>query len=273
MADKRIPRTRASSAGSRDAAASDRTNRRLWNRQSAAYDRRHRRSLSRSGGMSWGLWRIPERRLRLLGEVRGKDILELGCGAARWSLALARRGARPVGIDLSEAQLVAARRVQRAARNRFPLVQGSVRRLPFRDESFDIAFCDWGALTFADPLETIPEASRVLRPGGQLVFTNSSPWRSVAQSRVRYVTGRRLRYPYFDLHRIEYPREVNYQLPYGRWVELFRRSGLVIERLLELPTPPGARSTYLTRQEQLFGGSWPLETIWVLSKWVQGRRG
>ena len=61
--------------------------------------------LEKSGGMAWGVWQVPESELQVLGDVRDKDVLELGCGAAQWSIALARVGARPVGIDLSERQL------------------------------------------------------------------------------------------------------------------------------------------------------------------------
>lgn len=248
------------------AVGAERINRRLWNRQSAEYDRRHAAALGRSGGLSWGLGRVPESRLRLLGDVRGRNILELGCGGARWSTGLRRLGAHPVGIDLSSAQLAAARRVQRRSRTSFPLVMGSVRRLPFRNGTFDAAFCDWGALTFADPLESIPEASRVLRVGGRLVFATASPFRNVVQARRGFGMGKRLRHPYFGLHRIDYAGEVNFQLAYGAWVDLFRSSQLVVERLVELPIGRRTRSTYLSRQDLAFGRHWPLESIWVLSK-------
>ncbi len=256
--------TSADRPGRRDSAT--RINRKMWNRESARYDRRHRRTLARAGGMSWGFWRVPESTLGLLGPIRGRATLEIGCGAGRWSAGLRRKGARPVGIDLSEEQLKSARAVQRRRGASFPLVHGSAEALPFRDARFDIAFCDWGALTFADPRRAIPEAARVLKRGGRLVFATSSPFRSLSQSRRTGRISARLRYPYFSLHRLDYPGEVNYQLSYAEWIGLFRRCGLMVDRLVELPTPRRARTTYVSRAERRWGSRWPLESIWALEK-------
>src|SRR5579862_2322556 len=111
-------------------------NRAMWQRQSVAYDRRFRRVLGGLHAEAWGLWRVPERSLRLLPEVRDQPTLELGCGGARWSIALARRGARAVGLDLSSAQLGHARREVARAGVAVPLVQGSAERMPFAAGSF-----------------------------------------------------------------------------------------------------------------------------------------
>lgn len=121
-----------------------RRNRALWEATSDDYERRHAGDLDGDKAMTWGLWRIPEAELGVLGEVAGKDVLELGCGAARWSIALARRGARPVGLDLSPRQLAHARRLMREAGVAFPLVEASAEAVPLPDASFDLVFCDWG---------------------------------------------------------------------------------------------------------------------------------
>src|SRR5262245_64842027 len=97
-------------------------NRRWWDDQSDAYQDQHGAQLAASGGMAWGVWQIPERELNVLGEVRGRAVLELGCGAAQWSIALARAGARPVGLDLSAGQLAHARALMGEAGAWFPLV-------------------------------------------------------------------------------------------------------------------------------------------------------
>ena len=138
-----------------------RTNRAFWNELSDTYQADHGPDLARHGA-GWGVWQIPEDEIHALGEVAGKDVLELGCGAAQWSIELAKRGARPVGLDLSERQLEHARELQAAAGLGFPLVHGSAEAVPYPDASFDIIFCDHGAMVFADPRRTVPEAARLL---------------------------------------------------------------------------------------------------------------
>ena len=86
-------------------------NRASWDAYSDEYQARHGDQLAGSGGLAWGTTQIPESELRVLGDVAGRDILEFGCGAAQWSIALAKLGARPVGLDLSERQLEHARRL------------------------------------------------------------------------------------------------------------------------------------------------------------------
>ena len=249
------------------------TNHRLWERISDEYERLHDRSLGVAGAESWGLFRIPERELRLLGDVRDLDVLEVGCGAARWSISLQRRGARCVGIDFSRSHLAHAARRVRQARSGVALVEGNAERLPFRDARFDLAFCDWGALTFADPERTIPEAARILRPSGRLVFSTANPIRSIAQSRVRSRMGRRLRYDYFGLSRLDYGNEVNFQRTFGEWVRLFRSAGFGILDLLEFPAPPRGRSSYLTEGDRRWARHWPMEAIWRLEKLPSPARG
>src|SRR4051812_37225090 len=179
-----------------------RRNRDSWNATSDAYEARNADALGGDLAMAWGLWRIPEAELRILGSVRGKDSLELGCGAARWPLALARQGARPVGLDLSSRQLAHARRIQREAGVSFPLIEASAEVVPLRDASFDLVFCDWGALTFCDPYRTIPEAARLLRPGGLLAFATATPIALVCQDPATDAVTPRLVNDYFGLHRI-----------------------------------------------------------------------
>ena len=151
------------------------SNRESWNADSDTYQADHGPQLAASGGLAWGVWQIPESELQVLGDVKGRDILELGCGAAQWSIALAKVGARPVGLDLSENQLAHARRLMAEAGVDFPLVHASAEAVPLPDESFDIVFCDYGAMTFADPYATVAEAARLLRPGGLLAFCGSTP--------------------------------------------------------------------------------------------------
>src|SRR5947209_6363592 len=105
-----------------------------------------------------------------LGGATGPRTIELGCGTGCVSAWLARRGARPVGIDNSEAQLASAREFQREFSLEFPLLHGNAERVPYADESFDLAISEYGASIWCDPYLWIPEAARLLRPGGRLIF-------------------------------------------------------------------------------------------------------
>jgi ubiquinone/menaquinone biosynthesis C-methylase UbiE len=242
------------------------TNRALWERTSDDYERRNADALAGENAMSWGLWRIPERELKVLGDVAGKDILEYGCGAARWSIALAQVGARPVGLDLSPAQLGHARRLMAEAGVDFPLVEASAEAVPLPDASFDIVFCDWGAMTFCDPYLTVPEVSRLLRPGGLFAFTTATPISIIAQDIAADTYTDRLHNDYFGMHRLQWPEEVDFQLPYGEWIRLFRRNNLFVEDLIEPQAPADATSTYRTPDELAWARRWPMENIWKLRK-------
>jgi SAM-dependent methyltransferase len=243
-----------------------RTNRALWERQSDAYDRRFRSVLGEKNAESWGFERIPEVELNLLGPVEGRDILELGCGAARWSISLAGRGANVVGLDFSSAQLEKARKGVARARSPVRLIEASAERVPLRSASFDLVFCDWGAMTFCDPYRTVPECSRLLRPGGLLVFATASPIASLAWNRAGDRIGTRFTRDYFGLHQVELPNEVNFQLPYGGWIDLFRSNGFEVVSLLEPQMGRRRRSRYLSSRESRWGERWPLEAIWRVRK-------
>jgi ubiquinone/menaquinone biosynthesis C-methylase UbiE len=244
-----------------------RANLELWQRQSASYDTRCAAVLGGRKAMAWGLWRVPESDLGLLGDPKDRDILEVGCGGARWSIALADAGARPVGLDLSPAQLGHARRLVRMSGARVRLVRGNAEELPFDASTFDIVFCDWGAMTFCDPHRTVPEAARVLRLGGRLVFATSSPFRIVAQHLGRDRMVPHLLRDYFGMHRVTYREgEVNFVLPYGEWIRLFASHGFVVERLIETHPKRHAPSAYLHPSDTEWGRHWPLEAIWQVRK-------
>jgi SAM-dependent methyltransferase len=253
-----------------EGAAHVRANRRLWNEDADDYQRRNApqiRDQAFTGRLAWGLWNIPESRLGVLGEVAGKDVLEFGCGGAQWSTALHRNGARPVGFDLSERQLDHARRLREETGITFPLVQADAERVPFRDASFDIVFADHGAFSFADPYRTVPEATRVLRPGGLLAFNRISPFFDAATPLDAAHPGERLVVDYFGMHRLALPDgTVEFNLPYGAWIRLFRDCGLVVEDLIEPRPEPGATSTYQDAQGAAWSRRWPAECLWRLRK-------
>ena len=237
-------------------------NRASWNADSDDYQARHGEQLAASTGLAWGVMQIPEAELHVLGDVVGKDILELGCGAAQWSIALARLGARPVGIDLSERQLEHARRLMAEAGLDFPLIHGSAEHVPLPDASFDIVFCDHGAMTFADPYRTVPEAARLLRSGGLFAFSHHTPIESIAWPLDSDKVGDRLVVDYFGMHRLDDGETSTFQLPYGDWIRLFRANGLLVEELIEPRPADGATSSYRTDEELAWARRWPAEEIW-----------
>jgi SAM-dependent methyltransferase len=245
-------------------------NRDRWNATSDEYQRRNAPQITeqmRTGDLAWGVWGIPESRLNVLGDVAGKDVLELGCGAAQWSIALARHGARPVGLDLSEAQLGHARRLCTETGAQVGLVQASAEEVPFADGSFDLVFADHGAFTFADPHRTIPESARVLRPGGVLAFNRAHPILEIAWSMDDDHATDRLVYDYFDTFELTDPDGITeFTLSFGEWIRLFTENGLAVESLIEPRPEPGTVSTYRDAEDLEWSRKWPAEMIWRCRK-------
>ena len=245
-----------------------RANRAAWNEDSDDYQRRHAAQLD-TDGPAWGAWSLPEDELRILGDVAGKDVLELGCGAAQWAERLVRRGARCVGCDLSERQLAHAHRRLGAG---VPLVQADAEHAPFRAGSFDVVFCDHGAMSFADPYRTVPEVARLLRPGGLFAFNVSSPLKELLWDERRSTDTRLVQRVYFDLHASEDEGETTFNLPYGAWIRLFREHGLRVEDLVELRPPRGAVTSYDGYVRHSEARNHCLENVWVLRREDAGPR-
>ncbi len=241
-------------------------NRAMWDAYSDEYQATHGAQLAESGGMAWGTAQIPETELHVLGDIAGKDILEFGCGAAQWSIALATHGARPVGIDLSQRQLEYASRLMAEAGVSFPLIHTSAEAVPLPDASFDIVFCDHGAMTFADPYLTVPEVARLLRPGGLFAFNHHSPIETICWPLDAERVGERLALDYFGMYRIDDGEEISFQLPYGEWVRLFRANGFTIEDLIEPRPTAEATSSYRDAEQLAWARRWPSESIWRLRR-------
>src|SRR5437867_3950025 len=93
--------------------------------------------------ITWGIFGIGEEELGSpLGDVRDRDVVELGCGTAYFSARLAKRGARPVAVDPTPAQLATARRMQKESGIVFPLVEAAGEAVPLPDASFDLALSE-----------------------------------------------------------------------------------------------------------------------------------
>lgn len=244
--------------------ASIEANRRLWNEISAQYQREHDPQIGAAPRL-WGCYAIPDAQLGALGDVTGQRVLELGCGGGQWSLSLAGEAAHVIGFDLSDAQLAAARAAMRSAP--YSLVQGAAEQLPFAAGGFDLVFCDHGGLSWAPPDIVVPEAARVLRQGGRLVFNVMSPWTAVCYDDEADAVTTRLRHDYFTLGPFdEGDGATTYQLTYGGWVRTLRRAGLIIDDLIEPRPAPGERNGYLAMDPPGWAHRWPIEMLWVTHK-------
>ena len=218
---------------------------------------------------TWGIYSVPEADVGMLPpSVDGLDVIELGCGTAHVSSWLARRGARPVGIDNSPAQLETARRLQTEFGVEFPLHLGNAEQTSFPDESFDLAISEYGASIWCDPYLWIPEAARILRPGGQLVFlVNGAILMLCAPDAEDEPATDRLLRDYFGMHRFEWPDDpsVEFHLGHGDMIRLLRRCGFEVEDMIEVRPAPGTTPShpFVTND---WAQRWPVEEVWKARK-------
>jgi SAM-dependent methyltransferase len=240
-----------------------------WEADSADYQARNAPQLNRWDRLGWGTWDVPEDEVLALGDVEGVGALELGCGACRFGIKVAMRGARVTGLDFSANQLVAGQANVRETGVRLPLVRASAEEIPFADGSFDLVFCDHGAMSFTDPELTIPEAARVLRSGGFMVFNIATPFIWTFWGEDDEPPGREVRRPYFGGGRTVWPDpdpSVEWQLTYGEWIRIFRSSDLVVEDLIELRPAEDASTTYQSYSTLEWARDFPAENIWKVRK-------
>ncbi|MBS1893157.1 MAG: methyltransferase domain-containing protein [Actinobacteria bacterium] len=243
-------------------------NRVHWNEQAADYVDDGRRNWE-AAEPTWGIFGVPEAEVGLLPrEIDGRDAIELGCGTGYVSAWLARRGARPVGIDNSEAQLTTARAFQQEFDLEFPLIFGNAEKVPYPDESFDIAISEYGASIWCDPYLWIPEAARLLRPGGELVFlVNSVLSILCGPDDGNIPAGDELLRPLFGMHRIEWPDDdaVEFHLPQGKMIDLLRDCDLTVEQLIEI-RPPADAATRYSHISLEWARRFPCEEVWRARK-------
>jgi SAM-dependent methyltransferase len=218
----------------------------------------------------WGAWHVPEADVGILpadADLDGKDVVELGCGTAYWSAWLARKGMRPVGVDLSEAQLATARTLQAEHGLTFPLIHASAERVPLPDAGFDLAFSEYGAAIWCDPYAWIPEAHRLLRPGGRLIFLANSVIAMLTMP-LEGSCGPTLLRDQFGLYRLEWEGEegVDFHLPHGEMLALLRDTGFEVEALHELRAPDGDPDDVRFFVGREWSRRWPSEEVWVARK-------
>jgi SAM-dependent methyltransferase len=158
-------------------AESARANRSWWDAEADAYLGEHGAFLG-DARFVWGPEGLDEADARLLGDVTGRRVLEVGSGAAQCSRWLFAAGAEPVALDVSGEMLRRGQALGRASDLAVPLVQADAAALPLADGSFDLACSAYGGVPFvADSAAVMREVARVLRPGGRWVFSVTHPLR------------------------------------------------------------------------------------------------
>ena len=245
-------------------------NREIWTKENADYTGPGALDAWRQDEIRWGVFQVPESELGALPDVAGKDVVELGCGTAYFSAWLARRGARPVGVDVTPAQLATARDCQQELGIEFRLVEASAEDVPLPDSSFDLALSEYGASIWCEPERWIAEAARLLRPGGELVFLVNSTLAILCSPNEGKVVEQ-LQRPQFGIYRFEWlpDEEANYYISHGEWIRLLGRHGFEIVALHELQAPADAKDhPHYDLVSAEWAKKWPSEDLWRARKRV-----
>jgi SAM-dependent methyltransferase len=244
------------------------TNRVLWTESNREYTDAQAGRAWYAEDITWGMFGHRESEIGVLGDARALDIVELGCGTAYFSAWLARRGARPVGVDVTPAQLDTARRLQAQTGIEFPLVEANAEDVPLPDASFDLAVSEYGASIWCDPFRWIPEAHRLLRQRGRLVFLCGSPLNILCAVEEPDSTSETLQRPQRGMHRLDWSDGgVEFHLGHGDMLRLLRDTGFEVESLIELYAPADAEThEYYSHVTADWARKWPAEEIWAARK-------
>ncbi len=246
-------------------------NRRYWNAMAGDWVAAGERAWASEP--SWGMWGIPESDLGLLPvDMGGMRAIDLGCGTGYVSAWMTRRGATVTAIDISEHQLATARRLAVEHELSIEFILGSAESVPRPDASFDIAVSEYGAAIWCDPYVWIPEAVRLLRPGGRLIFLGNHPLTAVTTPVDGAPVVRTLVRPWFGMHLSDWrhvpidPGGMEFGLTPSGWIDLFSAAGLVVERYLELQAPPGDPDETPFSVSRGWARDYPSEQVWVVTK-------
>jgi SAM-dependent methyltransferase len=220
-------------------------NRSAWNAISAAYQASHVIPTDR---LMYGIRCPSEDELGLLGEVQGRRVLVLGCGGGQDAIALARRGAQVVGIDLSDEQIRFARELAQKEGLVAPFVQGNIEELPDVDAQSQDIVVSSHALNYVEHADRcFAEVFRVLKPGGIFVFSVQHPMNACLRDEPPYPLAK----GYWEVQRDwewEYmeaglkERFRSWYRTVADWFALLQEAGFQVERLLE-PAPPSEPPT------------------------------
>jgi SAM-dependent methyltransferase len=245
-------------------------NREGWTRANAEYTDARARDAWAQEGISWGKWQLPESEVRMLPPLDGKDVVELGCGTAYFGAWLKRHGAgRVVGVDVTPAQLETARRMNDEFELGLEFLEENAERTSLPDASFNLVFSEYGASIWCDPALWIPEAARLLRPKGELVFMRGSTLQMLCMPDEGNV-GERLVRPQRGIYRLEWTDDdpgVEFHPSTSEMLAVLRSSGFELVDLRELFAPEEAVDhEYYSTVPAEWAKRWPDEEIWRARK-------
>jgi len=219
-------------------------NRRDWDAYADTYQATHGEFLQ-DIGFVWGPEGHTEAELKVLGDVAGKRVLEVGCGASQCARWLATQGGRAVGLDVSFRQLQHGRRIDDATGVSVATVCATGTALPFADASFDVVFSSFGAMQFvSDAATAVGEVARVLADGGRFAFSITHPIRwampdDPGEDGLVVSSSYFDRTPYVEVDQDEQVRYVEHHRTLGDWVRILAEHGFTITDLLEPEWPEG----------------------------------
>jgi len=216
------------------------------------------------------VWSTPESEVNVLPEIKGKDVIDLGCGTAYVAAWLKRGGARRVvGVDITPAQLETARRLNTKYALGLELLEANAEATGLPGSSFDLAISEYGASIWCDPHKWIPEAARLLRPGGELVFLRNSTLSLLCMPDQGKVTER-LQRPQRGMNRLEWPGEpeVEFHLGHGDLFRVLRESGFEVVNLVEIFASADSvdHPFYGEFMSVEWARKWPSEEMWRVRK-------
>jgi SAM-dependent methyltransferase len=243
-------------------------NREVWTQSNAEFTDAQAFRVWADDEITWGIFNVPESRLGALGDVAGLDVVELGCGTAYFSAWLARAGARPVGVDVTPAQLGTARRCQEQFGVTFPLIEADAQDVPLPDAGFDLVVSEYGASLWCEPDRWVAEAARLLRPGGRLVFLTNSVLVTLCVPHEEGYAQQSLLRPQRGMHRVQWATGgVEFHPSHGDWIRILATYGFVVEALHELYAPDDAQPhEYYDIATTDWARQWPVEDLWTAHK-------
>ncbi len=247
-----------------------RINREAWTKANLEYTDTRADDSWAKDAITWGVWSTPESELRVLPDVNGMDIVELGCGTAYFGAWLKKKGARRVvGVDVTPAQLDTARRLNAKHSLGLELLEANAESVPLGDAQFDLAVSEYGASIWCDPTLWIPEAARLLRSGGELVFMRNSTLSILCLPETGKVQVS-LQRPQRGLGRLEWTDDdpgVEFHLGTSDMLHELQRSGFELVDFVEVFAPEAAedhpRYNYVPSE---WAKQWPAEEIWRVRK-------